>query len=191
VTFAVNKREGRLKTHVSYTWSRQEGTMNALSNDYGDIPARDVFTYGPLNDDHRHEVKLSSQWQATRWLTIGARYDYISGLPYNRLFPTLAGSTLTFGQQYKAKTGVNPGTNINDPNDDRELRMPDRQDVNVQVRLNMMPLIGQQLDFYVDVLNALSLHTPTAYGTEDGRNFGVETAWVQPFRVRLGFNYRY
>ncbi len=61
-----------------------------------------------------------------------------------------------------------PGANINDPADDRQLRLPDQMEVNVQARMNMMPLIGQQLDFYVDVLNALALRTVTALGTSDG-----------------------
>ncbi len=39
--------------------------------------------------------------------------------------------------------GVNPGGNINDPGDDRPQRLPDRQDLNAQVRFNLKPLTGQ------------------------------------------------
>ena len=87
--------------------------------------------------------------------------------------------------------GVNPGNNINDPTDDRELRLPDLQDFNAQMRLNMKPLIGQALDFYVDILNVLALRTTTGYGQEDGRDFGVVRNRQGPFRIRLGLNYRY
>ena len=38
-------------------------------------------------------------------------------------------------------------------------------EVNVQARINMMPLIGKQLDFYVDMLNVLALRTLTSLGT--------------------------
>ena len=64
-------------------------------------------------------------------------------------------------ENYRARRGVNPGNNVNDPSDDRELRLPDRQELNLQARLSLLPLIGQQLDFYVDALNILDLRTPT------------------------------
>ncbi len=54
-----------------------------------------------------------------------------------------------------------------------------------------MPLIGQQLDFYVDVLNVLALRTTTSIGQEDGRDFGVIRDRMDPFRIRLGLNYKY
>jgi len=41
------------------------------------------------------------------------------------------------------------------------------------------------------VLNALGLRTATAIGTNDGQNFGVAQSWMDPFRIRLGVNYRY
>ena len=61
----------------------------------------------------------------------------------------------------------------------------------MQVRVNLLPLIGQKLDFYVDALNILNLRTATAYGQNDGQNFGAETGWMAPFRMRLGLNYKY
>jgi hypothetical protein len=59
------------------------------------------------------------------------------------------------------------------------------------VRLALLPLTGHQLDLYVDALNILNLRTPTDYGENDGQNFGVETDWMDPFRIRLGMNYRF
>ena len=116
------------------------------------------------------------------------RYQYASGFIYNRLF--LNSVTNSF-ENYRAPRGVNPGTNINDPTDDRELRYPDTQEFNVQVRFNLLPVLGHQVDFYVDALNVLGLRTPTNYGQNDGQNFGVDTGWMAPFRMRLGLNYRY
>ena len=43
-------------------------------------------------------------------------------------------------EDYRARVGVNPGTNINDPGDDRALRLPDIQQLNVQLRANLQPL---------------------------------------------------
>jgi hypothetical protein len=188
VSLGVAKREGRLKTHGSYTWSRLEGNMDALNSPYGSIPARDVFLYGPLPDDHRHELKLTLQYQLTSWASMGLRYYYTSGQPYNRLYFNRETDGFNL---YRARVGVSPGNNVNDPADDRELRLPDRQDFNAQVRVNLLPFIGHRLDLYVDVLNVLGLRTATQIGQNDGQDFGVERAWTDPFRIRLGLNYRY
>ena len=57
--------------------------------------------------------------------------------------------------------------------------------------MNLLPFIGHRLDLYVDVLNVLGLRTATAVGQNDGQDFGIERTWVDPFRIRLGLNYRY
>jgi hypothetical protein len=189
VTLALNKREGRVKTYVSYTLSRLDGTVfNGASNPWGDIPGRDPYLQGPLGDDHRHDVKASMQYAITPWLSMGARYSFLTGFPYDRLFRNdVTGSY----ENYRATRGTNPGRNVNDPSDDRELRLPARQELNVQLRLNLQPLIGHRLDLYVDALNILNSRIPTSYGQNDGTTFGVESGWMAPFRIRLGMNYRY
>ena len=188
-TLGLTKREGRLKMKASYTLSSLEGNvLDGINNAWGDIAPRDVFLYGDLADDHRHEIKTSATYQIAPWLSTGFRYRYYSGRPYNRLYRN--GVTGNF-DLYRARVGVSPGTNINDPNDDRELRLPDLQDVNVQLRVNLLPLIGQRLDLYVDILNVLNLRTTTQVGQEDGRDFDVLRARMEPFRIRLGVNYRY
>jgi hypothetical protein len=189
VTGTVTKREGRVKSHLAYTWSKLDGNVfNGMNNQWGDIPGRNVYLSGALPDDHRHEIKASLQWVATNFLSVGSLYTYTSGFPYNRLYRN--DETTSF-ENYRARVGHSAGTNVNDPGDDRPLRLPDRHDLGVQVRLNMLPLIGHRLDFYADVLNILALRTPTQYGTNDGVDLGVERAWAAPFRVRLGVNYRY
>jgi hypothetical protein len=188
ITVGLSRREGRFKTHVEYTFSRLTGTQQDIDNLYGDIPARDVFLQGYLPDDHRHEIKMTLSYQATPWLSFGGRIKYLSGQPYSRLFFNPVTSTWDL---YRAPLGINPGTNINDPGDDRPLRTPDVEDVNVQVRFNLFPLIGHKVDVYVDVLNALALRTATSFGQQDARDFGVENGWLPPFRIRLGVNYRY
>jgi hypothetical protein len=188
-TIGLNKREGRMKARASYTLSQLEGNVfDGSDNQWGDIAPRDVFLWGPLADDHRHEIKFSSTYQFTPWLSTGMRYRYFSGRPYNHYYRNEVTGNW---EVLRARTGINPGTNINDPTDDRELRLPDLQDFNVQVRLNLFPLLGERLDFYVDVLNALALRTPNNIGQEDGRDFGVIRGRQGPFRIRLGLNYRY
>jgi hypothetical protein len=189
ITFGFTKREGRIKARASYTWSKLSGTSsNGTNNLWGDIPGRDVFTDGYLADDHRHEVKASVTYQATSWLSLGTRTTYTSGQPYNHFYRN--DETGTY-DRLLATTGINPGTNINDPSDDRLLRLPDQLEVNLQTRLSLLPLTGKRIDFYVDVLNIFGLRTVTAVGTNDGTDFNVERSWMDPFRLRLGFNYRY
>jgi hypothetical protein len=190
ITVGFTKREGRLKARSSYTWSKLWGTSagGTTSNLWGDIPGRDMFTDGYLADDHRHEVKLSVSYQATQWLSFGSRTTYTSGQPYNRFFRNdETGSYERLG----ATTGINPGTNVNDPGDDRFLRLPDQLEVNLQTRLSLLPLLGKRIDFYVDALNIFGLRTPTSVGTSDGVDAGIERSWMNPFTVRLGLNYRY
>jgi hypothetical protein len=43
----------------------------------------------------------------------------------------------------------------------------------------------------VDVLNVLGLRTTTEVAEEDGRDFGIMRNRLEPFRVRLGMNYKY
>jgi Carboxypeptidase regulatory-like domain len=191
ITGAVTRREGQVKLRAAYTWSRLDGTLlNGLdgSSLYGLIPPRDRFLDGPLTDDHRHEVHLTLSYEATRWLSFGARYLYYSGLMYNRLFRN--DETTSF-ENLRARTGLNPGTNVNDPGDDRELRLPDVHDMNMQVRVNWLPLIGHRLETFVDVLNVLATRTTTSVAQNDGQDFGTLRTRMAPFRIRLGVMYRY
>jgi hypothetical protein len=183
-TLGVRKREGRFRVQASYTWSMLEGAAGA----YGDNPAQDVYLWGYLGDDHRHEIKALSTYRLTNWLTTGIRYTYRSGTPYNRLYRNTV--TGDFGD-YRARLGISPGTNINDPTDDRELRLPDLQSFNLQARANLLPLIGHRLELFVDVLNVLATRTVTGVQQNDGPTFGNGTGRQGPFRVRLGMNYRY
>jgi hypothetical protein len=188
-TLALLKREGRFKVKASYTLSKLEGNvLDGINNPLGDIAPRDVFLYGDLADDHRHEIKTSATYQVSPWISAGLRYRYFSGRPYNRLYRNDVTGVFDV---YRARVGVNPGTNINDPGDDRVLRLPDLQDVNVQLRVNLLPVLGQRIDLYVDVLNVLGLRTTTQVGQEDGRDFDVVRARLEPLRIRLGLNYRY
>jgi hypothetical protein len=190
VTLGLNKRGGRLKALASYTWSTLTGNVfDNLNNPWGDIPARDVYLRGgPLADDHRHEVRATLQYELARFLTFGARYEFSSGTPVQRLFwnEETAGFDL-----YRARPGQNAGANVNDPGDDRPVRLPDRQELNVEARVNLAPLLGQKLEMAVDFLNVLNQRTATAYGQNDGQDAGVERAWMDPFRIRLRVNYRY
>ena len=188
-TFSVAKREGNLKLRGSYTWSRLTGTvLEGNTNRLGDIAPQDIFLEGALPDDHRHEIKINGTYRFTRWLSTGLRYSYYSGLPYSRYYRNdITGNYDTL----RAPVGINPGNNLNDPNDDRELRMPDLQSLNAQVALNLQPLINTNLEAYLDVLNVLGLRTTTTVAESDGQDFGVPRGRQEALRFRFGFRYKY
>jgi hypothetical protein len=189
LTASMTKREGRFKFRGSYTWSRLDGTvMDGFNNRLGDIKPRDTFLDGSLPDDHRHEIKLLFSYQATRWLATSLRTSYYSGLPYSRVYYNDVTGQF---ENYRARVGIDPGANINDPEDDRQLRLPDSTSVNVQVAANLEPLIRIRLETFVDVLNVLALRTTTSVGENDGRDFGVTRGREGPFRFRVGLRYRY
>jgi hypothetical protein len=188
-TVGLTKREGRVRTRVTYTWSRLDGTVwNDLSNPWGDVTGRDVYLNGPLPDDHRHEIKTNLVYSATAWMSLGVMYNYYSGTPYNRLFYNDQSKGYT---DYRSAIGSNPGTNVNDPGDDRPLRLPDMHDLSAQVRVSLLPFIGQKLDVYANVLNVLGLRTTTSVVQNDTAEFNSQSGRMAPFRIRIGLNYRY
>jgi len=186
-TVSLVKTEGNLLVESSYTLSRLDGTvLDGFSNYYGTIPGQDRYLNGPLDDDHRHEIKLIAYWQIRPWLSSGIRYTYFSGTPRKRLFFNSVTGTYSL---YRAPPGTDPGNDLNNPADDLSIRMPDQQDLNVQVRMELLPFIGHDLSFYVQVLNVLALRTPLTIGSADGRDFGTVLTRMPPFRIRVGLEY--
>ncbi|HMJ54108.1 MAG TPA: carboxypeptidase-like regulatory domain-containing protein [Polyangiaceae bacterium] len=193
-TIAVTTTGGPLTMNAAYTLSRLYGTvLESFQNTasptgtyYGTIPGQDPFLYGPLADDHRHEIKLFGTYEVAEWLSAGFRYTYYSASPTNRLFydPVLG----TYSS-YRATPGVDPGSNLNDPLDDRDLRLPDQMRLDLRIMGRLRPLIGRTLNVFVDVLNVLGLRTATAYGVGDGRDFGLITTRMIPFTFRVGLDF--
>ena len=101
-----------------------------------------LFLNGVLDDDHRHEIKVVADWQIQPWLSAGIRYNYYSGLPRKRLFFNNVTGTYNI---LRAPNGIDPGVDRNSPLDDFIIRTPDQQDFNVQVRMQLLPLIGHNV----------------------------------------------
>jgi hypothetical protein len=189
ITFSLKKREGAVKMTASYTWSRLEGNVFLEEdNEFGDIPARNGYLWGPSPYDRRHELRASAAWQVNKWFSTGLFYNYYSGAPYSRKF---FNSETSKYEDYRARVGIDPGTNINDPIDDRPLRLPDIQKLNLQLRANLKPLLKINLEVFTDIINVLGLRTATAVYVENGPSFGQPSAILDPLRVRLGMRFRY
>ena len=188
-TLGLNKREGRFKAYFGYTLSYLRGNVSdAIDNPYGNIGPRDPLLWGYLPDDSRHNIRGELTYHITSWASVGMLYDYHSGSPYYHRF--LNARTLGY-DDYRAQSGINPGANVNDPTDDRALRLPDTQVVNFQGRINWKPLLKIDLETYVDVLNALGLRTTLLAQNNDGPDWGTQQLRMAPFHLRLGMRYHY
>jgi len=189
-TLALSKTEGTLLMEASYTLSRLDGTvLDGFQNAYGTIPAQDqLFLNGYLDDDHRHEVKVVADWVIQPWLSAGVRYTYYSGLPRKRLF---FNNTTGSYNILRAPNGYDPGVDRNNPADDFIIRTPDQQDFNVQVRMQLLPFIGHDVSFIVQVLNVLALRTPLTFNNNDGAAYGTVLTRMEPFRIRVGIDYAF
>jgi hypothetical protein len=192
LTLAASNREGALKINAAYTLSSLRGNVldGAFNQPFGEIAPRDPLLYGYLPDDSRHAVRMTATYAWTRWLTTGVLYNYQSGRPYLRRFRNAATGLF---DDYRAGVGINPGGNVNDPGDDRALRLPDQQLLNLQARVSWRPLIHLDLETYLDVLNVLALRTTIAVEQNDTGlgDWGMPTEQLPPFRLRVGFRYHW
>lgn len=191
VTAVLRKRTGRARVQMGYTWSKLEGNVDSAMGDnnaYGDIGPRNVYLWGYLRDDRRHDLRGSATWMVNGWLSLGSTFSFSSGTPYTKLFYNSV--TGRFEDQ-RARFATDPGANPNDPADDRETRLPDIFRVNLKVVLNARPLIGQNLEAYIDFLNILNTRTVTGVTVEEGPNYKAPRSLTAPMLVRLGARYKF
>ena len=191
ITTSLHQRAGRATLNAGYTWARLVGNVhNTEVNAWGDIPPRDPLLWGYLPDDVRHSIIATGVWQWTAWMSGGIAYRFWSGRPYSRVFR----NSVTGGfDDYRARVGDNPGANLNDPGDDRALRLPDIHQLNLQLRANLTslaPALRTNLELFADVINVLGLRTPTALVEQEAR-FGQVLTRTAPTSVRLGFRLKY
>ena len=187
VTVRARKREGRAKAVLSYTFARYEGAVDSsFASGFLDNPGQNTFYYGPLDTDIRHDVRALASYQLNSWLSVGVNYVFQTGGPYNRfaLDPVYGGF-----DRFQAQRGTDSRGTLN-PNDDRELRLPDISMLGLQARATLEPLIKQRIELWVDALNLLALRTTTSVFEQDGRFFGVPTSRLPPLRLRVGLRYR-
>jgi hypothetical protein len=188
-TTMLIKRQGLLKMLASYSWTRSLGTENTnYVTLHLDNPGQNPYFYGPLQDDFRHTVGVQAIYAFTRWLSAGVTYQFLSGGPYNRF---------GFDQEFRSfsrfqtRRGYDSRGTLN-PDDDVQLRLPDISVLNLQVRVNLRPLIGQQVEVFGDLFNMLALRTTTDVIEADVDGFfGVGIARLPPMSLRFGLRYRF
>jgi len=188
MTTIVRKREGRLKVNASYAWRRFEGTSNnSFSSTYLDTPGQEAYFYGPLLEDIRHNVKLQGSYQVTSWFSAGTIYEFYTGGPYNHFFFNNEYQSFS---NFRSRRGQSWNGTVN-PDDDRDLRLPDITLFNLQAMVDLKPLIGHKVQISADVLNVLALRTNQRVIQTDGPFFEYPVARLPPFRARLGIRYQF
>jgi hypothetical protein len=147
VTGAVRKQAGLLKMLVSYTFSQHKaGTLGAPGG----------FSFAPVtglaSDDRPHSLRALISGDLFGYASLGMLFSQDSGVPINRYFRNdVAGAY----ENLRATVGSNPGSNVNDPSDDRPLRAPDVRRLNLQVRVRARRLLGVDADLYLDAIHVL------------------------------------
>jgi hypothetical protein len=174
VTLGFGARVGGFAGLLAYTYSRQDVNGIGRSNPWGDIPGRafGIGTTGADPDERRHSVRFAGHYDIARVVSLGLTYRYDSGPPYDRSFQATGGS---YGD-YRARRGINPGTDVNDPADDVTVSNPGTERLNFQVRFRVGRWIPFGMDLYADVINLF-----------DGREGSLDAGrWT-----RLGAEFRY
>lgn len=189
VTVMARKREGRLKMRLAYTWSKDTGTEESGFTTYFlDNPGQTPFYYGPLSNDIRHDIRAQVSYDVLRWLSVGVIYQFFTGGPYNRFF--FDGVQTGDFTSLRTKRGYDTRGTIN-PDDDIPLRLPDVSRLDVQARVNLLTLIKQPIDLFVDVQNVMGLRTTTSVVESDGPFWGQRQTRMRPTNIRLGMQYRF
>lgn len=179
----------------SYTLQWSEGTTEDYLTAGFDNYRQNPYLYGPLPDDLRHMVKLQTYYAWDFGLTLGAVYRFESGSPYSAFYRDTENESFALR---RAPRGRHPGNDINDPEDDRFLRVADFTRLDLRVGWNFEQLTGQKLSVSADIFNALNLGAVTGVynrvhedGESPGPDFGEPTGYQSPFRVQLGIRYQY
>ena len=175
---AAASQMGRLGgLQLAYTWMRSHGDLSQVSffSAWGDVG-------GPLRSPApvaRHFLDLRGHLDLGP-ATFGALYRYAQGDAYL----DSAGSSTSAFDNYRAARGVNPGTSLNDPGDDRFVRRPTEHDLHLQFRVRGKRLTGVNADLYLDVLEVI--HTRRTWLA------GAVSAYSEPPRLwRMGLEVRH
>jgi hypothetical protein len=174
-TVAVKKAAGAFRLLAAYTYSPDGGTSQLQSS----APGRYFFSTGA---ERPHSLRAMLSYDLND-AALGLIYTLDSGAPLTRLFRNSVNSD---NPNVRAPVGTNPGSNLNDPADDRPTRLPVVKRTNLQGRLRGRRLIGLDLDLYVDIINLF-----------DRRQFAIDPATLSVIGpgekrwTRLGLEYHY
>jgi hypothetical protein len=171
-TAALAIHASGLRALAAYTYARQQ-----LREDSGLRPGGFVIYDDP--DEVHHGVRLAGSY-VFPWASFALVYRHDSGQPGNyQPFPPVQN---VWGDN-RARRGINPGRDINDPGDDIvPPRRPAQSRFDLQVRVRPGHWLPFGMDLYLDVIDATGFFVKNTHPSEA---FGLGH-WV-----RLGTQLRY
>ncbi|TNF27454.1 MAG: TonB-dependent receptor [Deltaproteobacteria bacterium] len=170
----------------SYTLAFYKGTSTQLLTRAYDNPRQNVYERGYLGDDNRHTLKGQFFYKWDFGLQLGVSGTYQTGGAYSHYYLNDWDGDYT---NRRAPRGYDPGDDINDPSDDRELRLPDYVNFDIRAAWDLEPLTGVKLELIAQIFNLLNASTVTAVETSD-TGFGTPVNYQRPFQASLGLRYR-
>jgi hypothetical protein len=189
------KPSERSNVFASYTLSRNQGTKDDAETNtqftlFMDNPRQDAFAEGFLPSHRPHVLKVTGSYDFDFGLSLGASYLYQSGQHFDRFFLNESPIFDDFFDR-RAPRGFDPGTDLNDPADDFELILPDRNQFDLRAQYSLAPLTGQKMVLIADVFNVFNLGAPTNVVQTDTEDFGTIIGRQSPLTIQLGVRYIY
>jgi hypothetical protein len=167
VTAAVQRRTGAVRALVAYTLAK-------LDTEAGDDP-----------DDRRHAIRALVTCALGQRASFGLAYRLDSGAPAPQIAVLSPASVRP--TDYRARVGIAPTIAIDAAPAGRR---PVTHSLDLQARAAGRPLVGVDLDLYVDVINLFATRT-TPLAAADGADFGVLAGGPDRRWFRVGVGYRY
>jgi hypothetical protein len=181
----------RWTLYASYTLSQLEGTVEGGPGYALDNPRQAPWEFGYLRNDVRHNARVFLTYDLPYGLTVGLTGQYQSGRPYSKLFYN---ATYDDFVDRRAPRGFDP-VDVDDEEDDRELRLPDQFQVDMRLSWKLKELTTQDIWVILEIRNVLNQRPTTAveerYLLNDPTAFGQPISRVEPLRATLGLRYRF
>jgi len=187
--FTANQRWGsRGMAFGSVVWSQSTGN---IGNDYTGTSGQTtalatpngwVNAYGRLGLDSPLQIKTGATYEVLWGIRLGAVYVHQTGYPYT---PQLRVSQTASG------TPLNLGTITVNAVPYGSYRLPNEDNLNLNISRSFKVFREQSIRFSVDVFNTLNLTPATAVSTLLGSTFGKVTTIEPPRYVRLGVRYQF
>jgi hypothetical protein len=171
----------------TYTLARDEGTTESLVTTTFDNPRQAPFEYGFNADDIRHRASLTMSYDLPLGFVVGGTAEYASGRPYSKLFKNNFYGGFS---DFRAKKGFDP-KDLENPNDDVELRLPDAFQVNTRLAWRLKELTTQDIWLIADVTNVFNTRPTTSIENRDLPEFGKALTRGSPMSVTLAARYMF
>lgn len=170
---------------ISYVYSQTQGTKDEQGNlpftTFLDQAEQTSLAFGNLPTDRPHSLKITAHRFLTDHIQLGATYRFLSGTPFDQLFPDPATGAFT---SRRAPRGFAPGDDLNDPADDTPLRLPSLHQLDVRIMRRILSS-DHVASLAIDVLNVLGGDAPIRVDERAGDTFGDVLARQAPRHLQF------